>query len=184
MGPLQAQEQVQGVAPMGLCPWASCSQVPWAKLGESPRCSTSCPRCPSSFRWHPPRHQPLGPRQQLPAAPHPPPASGSLSHRAPPPMAKFWRPPHPLLASPSCSLYPPLRPQKVRPGLSREGEGPQSPCGSLLISPLLLQPSPFLLCRPRPRVAQPSCYPGRCWCPWQPLACQCGVEGLASRCPW
>lgn len=51
-------------------------------------------------------------------------------------------------------------------------------------SSLHLQPSRFLLCRPRPRVDQPSCYPGRYWCPWQPLACPCEVEGLASHCPW
>lgn len=141
MGPLQAQEQVLGVAPMGQCLWASCSQVPWARLGASPRCSTSCPRCPSSFRWRLPQHQPLGPRQQLPVAPHPPPASVSPSHRAPPPTAKFWRPLHPLLASPSCSPYPPPRPPKVRPGLSDEGEGPQARVAlwQLLLSPLAAQ---------------------------------------------
>lgn len=125
---------------MGQCPWASCSRAPWARLGESPRCSTSCPRCPSSFRWRLPRHQPLGPRQQLLAAPHQPPASVSPSPRAPPPTAKFWRPPHPPLASPSCSPYPLPRPPKVRLGLSGDGEGPQA-CVAVwqLLSPFAAQ---------------------------------------------
>jgi hypothetical protein len=125
VGALPVQEQVLGVAPMGQYPWAFYNQVPWARQGESPRCSTSCPRCPSSFKWplHP--HQPREPRQQLPVALHPPPASVLLSHRAPapPPTARSWPPLHPLLASLSCSLYPPPHPLKVSPALDWAAQG-------------------------------------------------------------
>lgn len=117
---------------MGQCPWASCSQVPWARLGGSPRCSIFCPRCPSNFKWRLPQYQPLGPRQRLPAALHPPPASVSPSRRAPPPTAKSWLPPHPLLASPSCSPYPPPRPRKVRPGLGSIRRGTTGLLNSLV----------------------------------------------------
>lgn len=187
MGPLRAQEQVLGVVPMGQCPWVFYSQAPWARLGESPKCSISCPRCPSSFKWRLPQHQPLGPRRQLLAL-HPPPASVSPSRRVPPPTAKSWLPLHPLLASPSCSPYPLPRPPKVRPRLGSARRRATSLFGSLVIFPSLascfLQSSRFLLCRPHPQVVQPSCYLGRYLCPWPLLACQFGVVGLASRYLW
>lgn len=165
VGPLQAQGQVLEVAQMGQYPWASCNQVPWARLEESPRCNTSCPRCPSSFKWHLPQQQPLGPSQQLPVVLCPPPASVSLSHRAPPPTARSWPPLHPLLASPSCSLYPLPHPLKVRHGLGSTRIGAICLLGSVVTkgSSYLFnfQPNQFRLCRPHPQVALPSCYLGR-----------------------
>lgn len=156
VGPLQAREQVLGVAPMGQCPWVFYSQVPWARLGESPRCSTSCPRCPSSFKWRLPQHQPLGPRQRLLAL-HLPPASVSPSHRAPPPTAKSWLPLHPLLASPSCSLYPLPHPPKVRPGPGSTRRGATGLFGSLVTSSLTsCSPVGFSCAGPAPRWLSPA----------------------------